>query len=277
MDPKHKVAAILVRIRTATGFHGVDLLSCWGYQGNCKFNTKSLEHLVELEEMGVWFNKVVQEEEPKTPHPWSDYLLASEKFLRGEFANPPTTDYEHLHLMDSPRSFYAIADMAFKKGFFKSDAAKAAFALFSPPGSQKPKKSPLPPALQSKGDKARTGVPFPTSSSTGVPSSLQPPPKSTESMPPPKPLVARVKEKLSKHKANKDQYQMMVENSHPLIPGSKVLLNNISSQVSPTVSLPSTSSPSQTSSPIGMPLKQCLSSSLVDVDSASSNGPSNLG
>ena len=81
MDPRHKVAAILCRIQSTEGYHGVDLLSCWGYQGNCKFSTESLKHLVSVEEMGVWFNKVVQDEEPKTPHPWSDYLMSSEKYV----------------------------------------------------------------------------------------------------------------------------------------------------------------------------------------------------
>ena len=81
-----------------------------------------------MEGKRIWFNKLGTTEASKTPHPWNDYLLASEKFLLGVFANPTTTNPNHHHIMDAPRSFYAIASEAFKRGIFKTEEA-AFFSL----------------------------------------------------------------------------------------------------------------------------------------------------
>ena len=150
------------------------------------FSTKSLKTLVSVEEMGVWFNKVVQDEEPKT-HTLGLTTLWPQKSSLRVFANQITTDSEHLHLMDSTRSYYAIAAKAFEKGFFKSEAANAAFALYSPPSCSQNRRNPFS-RLPSCTREIRAGVPFPTGSSTGSP--LPPPIGSTPAAPPPKGSIA---------------------------------------------------------------------------------------
>ena len=276
MDPKHNVAALLTRIRDAEDYYATDKLSGWGYQGNCSFNQESLKQLAAMEGMGIWFNKVEPQEASKTPHPWSDYVKASGKFLMGEFANPITTDKQHVHLMDMPRSFYAIAAEAFKRGIFKLDESRACFNMYAPPSrAQRPKKSLQPPV--SKGNKAKVGAilpppsvidpaptdqlppaPFPVvlAAKGGAPPALQLPSMPSAEMPPPKSLTTRLKEKLSKNKAKAAlNYQQMIERSPPIIPGSKILLDPLSTPVvvqsSPPVTGTSSSSvPMLSTSPL---------------------------
>ena len=290
MDPNFSVAALLTRIRDADDYYATDLLSGWGYQGNCGFNQESLKQLASLEGKGVWFNKVDSKEASKTPHPWSDYLMASEKFMRGEFANPISTDLQHFHINEAPRSFYAIAAEAFKRGIFKMEATKITFNLYAPPSkSKKARRSLLPPTSSIVNKSAKVGsvlpppssispapssnlplpapaglapgklgavitpspssnLPLPASAglapgklgavaggSVATPSTSQPSSGPPQSMPPPKSLADKVKDKLARHKKEKAdkaarQYKRMIENSPPIIPGSKILLAPLSSQ-----------------------------------------------
>ena len=63
------VTALLTHIRDDEDYYATDLLSCWGYQGNCSFNQESSNQLAFMESKGIWSNKVDPTEASKTPPP----------------------------------------------------------------------------------------------------------------------------------------------------------------------------------------------------------------
>ena len=127
MDPSMPVTALLVRIRTDKKYSGTDLLSAWVYQGSANYTQQNLKKLVALEHQGVWMNKLDASEDPKQPHPWKEYLQASKDFMTGDFGDPPTTNFKHHHLNDSPKSFYTIAQEAFRLGIHTREETRACF------------------------------------------------------------------------------------------------------------------------------------------------------
>ena len=263
MDRNIKVTALLTRIRGYPDFHASDEFSAWGYQGNCSFNNDALKHLADIEGKGVWFNKLDPNEPSKTPHAWGDYLDGSAKFMRGELGNPPTTDKQHVHLSDIPRTYWAIADECFKRKIFKSDEAKACFNMYNPPskGKKQKKQGLLPAANQSPPQGPAAGHPTPPSVNPQfkppAPVGQQPPPPAqVASSPASKPLKERVKERLEKNKSKNQaakEYKKMIECSPPIIPGSKVLFKQPMDVLSPdaqtAVLPPSTTSSSPSDCP----------------------------
>ena len=246
MDPRTKVTALMVRVRDGDDYYSTDLLTCWGYQGNSSFNNEALKQLARIESKGIWFNKLDPNEASKTPHPWSDYLEGSERFLRGELANPTTTNKSHVHLNANPLSYYAIAKECFRLGFFSSEEAQATFNMYGAPSkAQKPKKTLMPVPLP-KGSGTSQPANLPVSSvakvggssgstaivSSSLPVNPLPPSASAASSLTSKPLMARLKERVNKRntkltkecdsKTSKD-YQHMIKTGPPIIPGSEVL------------------------------------------------------
>ena len=107
-DPKVNVKAQLTHIRDDEDYYATDLLSCWGYQGNCNFIQESLKQLTFMESKGIWSNKVDPTEALKTPSPlgWLPHGLREDSYGWSLPTLPPPTSSSRFNskwLGPSPR------------------------------------------------------------------------------------------------------------------------------------------------------------------------------
>jgi hypothetical protein len=88
-------------------------------QGESSFSQECLKHLaIEIENKGTRFEKVNKQVPNVSTFPWSDYKIASNRFLDGKFASPRINDKDHFHYNESPITYIEVAQDFFSAGVF---------------------------------------------------------------------------------------------------------------------------------------------------------------